>query len=168
MPLNNISPTRIYQSQFHYFHSSPHVAPIAPQVIPSPSKGRKCKSKAAGRGGGGGKRQRVPAPIVPTPSSTVRGTGPTIPATSLLSDNDPSLSSPQLPIITPTESLQTPSASAQISTASYSSLPANRKASRATSRSRTDLKEEAPLRNGMCTKYGRCHNNHMNESQTTP
>ena len=44
IPYNNISPTHIYQSQFYYFHSSPHVAP----VIPSPSKGRKRKSKAAG------------------------------------------------------------------------------------------------------------------------
>jgi hypothetical protein len=85
IPYNNISPTRIYQSQFHYFHPSPHVAPVAPQVIPLPLKGRKRKSKAAGRGGGGGKRQRVPAPIVAEPSSTVCGAGPAIPATSLSS-----------------------------------------------------------------------------------
>ena len=130
IPYNNISPTHIYQSQFYYFHSSPHVAP----VIPSPSKGRKRKSKAAGRGGGRGNRQRVPAPIIAT-SSTVCGAGPTIPATSLLSDNDPPLSSPQLPIITPTESSQTPSASAQIPTALYSSLRANRNGTESLERS---------------------------------
>ena len=96
IPYNNISPTWIYQSQFHYFHPSPHVAPVAPQVIPSPSKGRKRKSNAAGQGGGP-KRQRVPAPVVPAPTPTICGVGPTIPVTSLLSDGDPPLSSSQPP-----------------------------------------------------------------------
>src|SRR6266436_4658925 len=51
------------QSQYNYYHPSPHVAPVAPQVIPSPLKGRKRQRNAAGQGGGGGKRQWVPAPI---------------------------------------------------------------------------------------------------------
>jgi hypothetical protein len=67
--------------------------------------------------GGGCKHQQVPAPIVAAPTSTICGVGPTIPTTSLLSDNDAPLSSPQVPTITvqpPTEPLQTPSASVQL------------------------------------------------------
>ena len=83
---NTLSP--IYpQFQFHYFPPPPDIAPVTPQVIPSPSKGRKRKSNATGRGGGGSKRQRVPAPIVAAPTSTICGVGPTVPVTSLLSDN---------------------------------------------------------------------------------
>jgi len=68
------------QSQYNYYHPSPHVAPVAPQVIPSPLKGRKRQRNAAGQGGGGGKRQWVPAPIVAAPTSAICGVGPTIPA----------------------------------------------------------------------------------------
>ena len=134
IPYNNISLTRIYQSQFHYFHTSPHIAPVAPQVIPSLLKGRKRKSNAAGKGGGP-KRQRVPAPVVPAPTSTICGVGPTVPATSLLSDGDPPLSSPQLPTLTvqpPTESSQTPSASAHLPATSYRKSTETRKSSSAT------------------------------------
>src|SRR6266849_3143458 len=111
IPYNNVSP--LYP---HYFHPSPHVTPVAPQLTPSPSKGRKRKCKAAGQGGGGSKRQWVPAPVVAAPTSTICSVGPTVPVTSLLSDNDPP-SSPQLPTVVvqpPTELSQTPLALTQL------------------------------------------------------
>ena len=136
VPHNTISPIHP-QSRFHYFHPSPHVAPVAPQATPSPLKGRKRKSNAAGRGGGGSKRQRVPAPIVAAPTSAICGVGPTFPLTS---DNDPP-SSPQLlttAVQPPTTSSQAPSASTQLPSASYSSLRTNRK-SKERSSSATDM-----------------------------
>jgi hypothetical protein len=140
MPLayNNMSPI-CPQCQIHYFHPSPHIAPVAPQLILSPSKGRKRESSAEGRDSGGCKRQRVPAPIVVAPICSV---GSTIPVTSLLSDND-SPSSSQLTTTTvqpPTKSLQAPSASTPLRTPSYSSLRANRKSKgRSSSSSATDV-----------------------------
>jgi hypothetical protein len=121
IPYNNTLPPIYPQS--HYFHPSPHVAPVAPQVIPLPSKGRKRQSNAAGRGGGEYKRQRVPAPIVAASASTICGVGPQLPT---------------IIVQPPTESLQTPSASTQLPSASYSSLRVNRK-SKERSSSATDV-----------------------------